>query len=133
MLVCSARSVPVSAWRDRAKRTCSGATTVADRTLFQSGWFVFGVLTQTLVVTPDPLPPLIPFVESRAANPLLLMTLAITAVGSFSCRWVRWHHISAQTLPPAYFWMAAAALLRGYCRRTHAGHGPGYRRRYGWI
>ena len=107
-----------------------GATTVADQTLFQSGWFVFGVLTQTLVVHLIRTP-LIPFVESRAANPLLLMTLAITAVGLFLPMGPLAPHFKLQALPPAYFgWLLL--LLMGYAGLTQAMK-SWYRRRYGWI
>ena len=47
---------------------------------FQTGWFMVGLLTQTLIVhlirTAK-----IPFIESRAALPLLLSTLVVSAVG----------------------------------------------------
>jgi Mg2+-importing ATPase len=56
------------------------ASSVARQTLFQSGWFVVGLLTQTLVVHMLRTPKL-PFVQSRAAWPLIGMTLAIMAVG----------------------------------------------------
>jgi len=47
---------------------------------FQTGWFIVGLLTQTLIVhlirTVK-----IPFIESRAAKPLLLSTLIVSAIG----------------------------------------------------
>jgi len=47
---------------------------------FQTGWFIVGLLTQTLIVhlirTLK-----IPFIESRAAKPLLLSTLTVSAIG----------------------------------------------------
>ncbi len=48
---------------------------MAQQTLFQSGWFVVGLLTQTLIVHMIRTPK-IPFIQSRAAAPLLVMTLA---------------------------------------------------------
>ena len=50
-----------------------GANTPAQQTLFQSGWFVVGLLTQTLIVHMIRTPK-IPFIQSRAATPLLVMT-----------------------------------------------------------
>ncbi|MGB7479062.1 MAG: magnesium-translocating P-type ATPase, partial [Burkholderiaceae bacterium] len=50
-----------------------GATTPAQQSLFQSGWFVVGLLTQTLIVHMIRTPKL-PFIQSRAAAPLLAMT-----------------------------------------------------------
>lgn len=53
---------------------------MAQQTLFQSGQFVVGLLAQTLIVhmirTPE-----LPFVESRAAAPLMAMTASIMIVG----------------------------------------------------
>ena len=46
---------------------------MAEQTLFQSGWFVVGLLTQTLIVHMIRTPK-IPFIQSRAAAPLLVMT-----------------------------------------------------------
>ena len=52
------------------------ANTVAKQSLFQSGWFVVGLLTQTLIVhmirTQQ-----IPFIQSRAATPVILLTACI--------------------------------------------------------
>jgi P-type Mg2+ transporter len=56
------------------------ASTPARQGLFQSGWFVVGLLTQTLVVHMIRSPKL-PFVGSRAAPPLVVSTLVIMAVG----------------------------------------------------
>ena len=57
------------------------AQTPAAQTLFQSGWFVEGLLSQTLVVhlirTRG-----IPFVDSRAATPLVLTSLVVAAAGA---------------------------------------------------
>ena len=88
------------------------ADTVAQQTLFQSGWFVVGLLTQTLIVHMIRTPKL-PFIESRAAAPLMVMTAAIVLVGL----WLPMGPLAAtfrlQPLPPAYFaWLAA--ILIGY-------------------
>jgi Mg2+-importing ATPase len=56
------------------------ATTPAHASLFQTGWFVESLLTQTLIIhiirTNR-----VPFVQSRASLPLALTSLAIMAVG----------------------------------------------------
>ena len=107
-----------------------GATTAADQTLFQSGWFVLGALTQTLVVHLIRTP-LIPFVESRAAGPLLVMTLAITAFALFLPMGPLAPHFKLQALPPVYFgWLLL--LLAGYAGLTQAMK-SWYRQRYGWV
>ncbi|MGX7059404.1 magnesium-translocating P-type ATPase [Vagococcus humatus] len=56
-----------------------GANTIADQSLFQTGWFLVGLITQTMVVhivrTEK-----VPFLESRASTPLLISSgLAILA------------------------------------------------------
>ena len=100
------------------------------QTLFQSGWFVVGLLTQTLIVhlirTPK-----IPFVQSRAAPPLLAMSAAIVAVGLFIPMGPFAHYFKLQALPPAYFPILAAILL-GYMALTQLMKGF-YARRFGWL
>jgi Mg2+-importing ATPase len=57
-----------------------GARTAADATLFQTGWFVESLMTQTLIIhiirTNR-----IPFLESRASWPLTATTVAVMAAG----------------------------------------------------
>ncbi|MCT7075933.1 cation transporting ATPase C-terminal domain-containing protein, partial [Salmonella enterica] len=56
------------------------ANSVEMQTLFQSGWFIEGLLSQTLVV--HMLRTLkIPFFQSTASWPLLLMTGVVIALG----------------------------------------------------
>ena len=57
-----------------------GANGIDHQTLFQSGWFVEGLLSQTLIVHMIRTRK-IPFIQSRAAWPLIGMTIAIVAVG----------------------------------------------------
>ena len=90
-----------------------GANTVATQGLFQSGWFVVGLLTQTLVVHMIRTAKL-PFIESRAAAPLLVMTLAVMAAGIFLPQGPLAGYFKLQGLPAAYFaWLSA--ILLGYC------------------
>ena len=106
-----------------------GANTVAQQTLFQSGWFVVGVLTQTLIVhlirTPR-----IPFVQSRAAAPLLLASGLIMALGIFLPMGPLAHYFKLQPLPLLFFGYVGALLL-GYGLLTQAMKGY-YIRRFGW-
>jgi Mg2+-importing ATPase len=107
-----------------------GASSIAQQTLFQSGWFVFGVLTQTLVVhllrTPR-----MPFVQSRAAPPLLVMTLVIAAAGVFLPMGPLAPYFKLQALPPLYFvWLVV--LLCGYAALTQVMK-TWYGRRFGWL
>jgi len=106
-----------------------GASTVAQQTLFQSGWFVERLLTQTLIVhmirTPQ-----IPFIQSRAATPLLVMTALIMAIGIFLPMGPLAHYFKLQALPPLYFVFLPMILL-AYMGFTQAMKGI-YFRRYGW-
>ena len=87
-----------------------GANSVANMALFQSGWFVVGLLTQTLIVhfirTRK-----IPFIQSRASAPVLLMTAAVMALGvaipftSFGA------YLGFVPLPPKYFLWLAGILV----------------------
>jgi Mg2+-importing ATPase len=105
------------------------ANTAGHQTLFQSGWFVEGLLSQTLIVhlirTRK-----IPFLQSRAAWPLLAMGTAIAAAGIWLPMGRFAHYFRLQALPLAYFpWLAA--MLAGYATLTQAVKGW-YARRYGW-
>ncbi|MFK0293869.1 magnesium-translocating P-type ATPase [Streptomyces sp. NPDC090442] len=108
-----------------------GANSELHQALFQSGWFVEGLLTQTLVVhmlrTRK-----IPFVQSRATWPVLLMTAVVMAVGV----WLPFSPLAGalgmQALPLAYFpWLVAT--LAAYCLLTQ-GVKRWYVRRFGeWL
>jgi len=106
-----------------------GADDPSRQTLFQSGWFVEGVLSQTLIVhlirTRR-----IPFLQSRAAWPVVGMTLAVMALGIFLPMSPFASYFRLQALPLAYFpWLAL--ILLGYVCLTQAMKGF-YARRYGW-
>jgi Mg2+-importing ATPase len=106
-----------------------GAQTLAQQTLFQSGWFVVGLLTQTLVVHMLRTPKL-PFVQSRAAWPLLAATGGVVAVGVWLPMGPLADYFKLGALPPAYFpWLVA--LLVGYAALTTLMK-RFYIRRFGW-
>ena len=93
------------------------ANTSANASLFQTGWFVESLLTQTLIVhiirTRR-----IPFVQSRASAPMMFATLAIIAIGI----WLPYSPLAASLgmvpLPGAYwFWIAGFMIL--YSILTH--------------
>ncbi|AYH44022.1 magnesium-translocating P-type ATPase [Azoarcus sp. DN11] len=106
-----------------------GATTPEQQTLFQSGWFIVGLLTQTLIVHMIRTPKL-PFIQSRAATPLLVMTGIIMAVGIFLPMGPLADSFKLQALPPLYFVFLPMILL-GYMGLTQAMKGI-YSRRWGW-
>ncbi len=106
-----------------------GAQTVAQQGLFQSGWFVEGLLTQTLIVHMIRTPRL-PFIESRAAAPLLVATAAIVAAGLWLPMGPLAAYFKLQPLPTAYFaWLAA--ILLGYALLATAMK-RFYIARFGW-
>jgi Mg2+-importing ATPase len=105
------------------------ANSLARQGLFQSGWFVVGLLTQTLVVHMVRTPRL-PFVQSHAAAPLMAMTLAIMAIGLWLPLGPLAGYFKLQALPLAYYgWLLA--ILLGYSTLTTLMK-RFYIRRYGW-
>ncbi|MCC7462474.1 MAG: magnesium-translocating P-type ATPase [Gammaproteobacteria bacterium] len=106
-----------------------GAQTPAQQTLFQSGWFVVGLLTQTLIVHMIRTPKL-PFIQSRAATPLMVMTGVIMAIGIFLPMGPLAHYFKMQPLPALYFVLLPLIVL-GYMALTQAMK-VFYRRRWGW-
>lgn len=93
-----------------------GCSSPGSQSLFQSGWFVEGLLSQTLIVHMIRTKK-IPFIQSRASWPVMCMTLAIMAAGIIipftrfgSC-------IGLTPLPLSYFpWLAATLIA--YCVLT---------------
>ena len=97
--------------------------------LFQSGWFVVGLLTQTLVVHLLRTPKL-PFIQSRAAGPLMAMTLAIIVIGLWLPQGSLASYFHLQALPLAYYG-AVVGILIGYSLLTTLMK-RFYIRRFGW-
>jgi Mg2+-importing ATPase len=92
------------------------ANAVETQSIFQSGWFIEGLLSQTLIVhiirTNK-----IPFIQSRAALPLLLLTASIIAIGIYIPFSPMAHAIGLRPLPLKYFWWLAGILM-GYAVLT---------------
>ncbi len=105
------------------------ANTPDHQTLFQSGWFVVGLLTQTLIVHMIRTPK-IPFLQSRAALPLMVMTGVIMVVGIFLPMGPLAHYFKLQALPSLYFVFLPVILL-AYMGLTQAVKGY-YIRKFGW-
>jgi len=105
------------------------ANAVEHQALFQSGWFVVGLLTQTLIVHMIRSPK-IPFIESRAAWPLTGMTLLIMVIGVFLPMGPLADYFKLQALPWPYFvWLVG--ILFGYVLLTSLMKRY-YIRRFGW-
>ncbi|MGH8147178.1 MAG: magnesium-translocating P-type ATPase [Rhodanobacteraceae bacterium] len=93
-----------------------GANSVAHQSLFQSGWFVESLLTQTLVVHMIRTRR-IPFLQSSAAAPVLGLTTAIIAIGIALPYTALGRHLGMVELPLEYFgWLAATVVA--YCVLT---------------
>ncbi len=89
--------------------------------LFQAGWFVESLLTQTLIIhiirTAR-----IPFFQSRASLPLILTTLLICAAGGvIPYTWLG-ATLGFAPLPPLY-WGLVMAMIAAYAVLTHLAKG----------
>lgn len=108
-----------------------GCTSPAMQALFQSGWFIEGLLSQTLVVhlirTRK-----IPFIQSRASLPVMLMTFSIMAIGIIVPFTSFGAYIGLMPLPFSYFpWLAATLLA--YCFLTQSIKTWYIRRFHKWL
>jgi Mg2+-importing ATPase len=105
------------------------ADSVENQTLFQSGWFIEGLLSQTLIVHMIRTRK-IPFVQSIAGWPLLMMTLLIMVVGITIPMSPLAGYFKMEALPLSYFpWLAG--ILLAYMVLTQSMKGF-YARRFGW-
>ena len=92
------------------------ANTPAKQTLFQSGWFIEGLLSQTLIVhmirTKQ-----IPFIQSWAAAPVVALTSLIMVIGI----WIPFSPFASalklEPLPGTYF-LYLLVILFAYCALT---------------
>jgi Mg2+-importing ATPase len=85
--------------------------------LFQTGWFVESLLTQTLIIhiirTAK-----IPFLESRASTALITTTIIIAAIGIALPFSGLGSFLGFAPLPPAY-WILLGLILLSYVILTH--------------
>ncbi|MDY7546797.1 magnesium-translocating P-type ATPase [Glaciimonas sp. CA11.2] len=106
-----------------------GANTNEHQTLFQSGWFIEGLLSQTLIVHMIRTRK-IPFFQSRASWALISMTVIIMAIGILLPMSPLAHYFKLQALPLSYFpWLLL--ILGAYAVLTQMMKGW-YAKRYGW-
>ena len=105
------------------------ANTPARQTLFQSGWFIEGLLSQTLIVhlirTRK-----IPFLQSVPASPLAIASALIVTLGVFLPMGPMATYLQMQALPWDYFPLLAFILL-GYAGLVQAMKSF-YTHRFGW-
>ncbi|WP_442604243.1 magnesium-translocating P-type ATPase [Paenibacillus sp. KN14-4R] len=92
------------------------ANTVGSQSLFQSGWFIEGLLSQTLIVHMIRTEK-IPFFQSRASMPVIVLTSFIMVAGIFIPFSAFGASVGLEPLPLAYFpWLVV--ILLGYCFLT---------------
>ena len=92
------------------------ANTPGHQSLFQSGWFIEGLLSQTLIVHMIRTRK-IPFIQSWATAPVLALTTGIMAIGIFIPFSGFAGALKMQPLPVSYFpWLLA--ILLTYCLLT---------------
>lgn len=94
------------------------ANSVESQAFFQSGWFIEGLLSQTLIVhiirTRQ-----IPFIQSRASGTLLLTTAIIMAIGVYLPFSRFGASLGFVKMPLAYFpWLIV--ILISYCALAHS-------------
>jgi Mg2+-importing ATPase len=93
-----------------------GANSPEHQSLFQSGWFIESLLSQTLIVHMIRTHK-IPFIQSTASPPVLLVTAAVMAIGIFFPFSPLGASVGMQPLPLSYFaWLFA--MLLSYCVLT---------------
>ncbi|MFJ6563692.1 magnesium-translocating P-type ATPase [Streptomyces sp. NPDC091412] len=92
------------------------ANTTGSQSLFQSGWFIEGLLSQTLIVHMIRTRK-IPFIQSRASVPVMVMTAAVMAFGVALPFTPLGASLGLQPLPVSYFpWLIGTLLA--YCVLT---------------
>ncbi len=94
-----------------------GASTPAQAPLFQTGWFVESLLSQTLIIHVIRTRRLA-FIESRASTPLLLTGLATCLVGIW-LPYSPFAKVFGFVALPARYWPLLGAMLLAYLVLTH--------------
>ncbi|HJS89401.1 MAG TPA: magnesium-translocating P-type ATPase [Steroidobacteraceae bacterium] len=94
-----------------------GARTPAQAALFQTGWFVESIISQTLIIHVIRTRRLA-FIESRASAPLMLTSLGVCAVGAILPYSPFAGALGFVPLPPL-FWPILALMVLAYLALTH--------------
>ena len=106
-----------------------GAQTQGHAALFQTGWFVESLLTQTLIIHVIRTHK-IPFLQSRASMPLIFTSLVISAIGLWLPTSPFASALGLKALP-GLFWPALFAMLMAYLTLAHFVK-LWFIKRYGW-
>jgi Mg2+-importing ATPase len=108
-----------------------GASSVERQGVFQSGWFIEGLLSQTLIVHMIRTKK-VPFIQSTAALPVLLLTAVVMAVGIYFPFSRLGSATAMARLPWTYFpWLAVTLLA--YCALTQGVKTWYIRRFHAWL
>ncbi|MFJ3926715.1 magnesium-translocating P-type ATPase [Streptomyces sp. NPDC090022] len=108
-----------------------GANSEAHQSLFQSGWFVEGLLSQTLIVHMIRTRK-IPFIQSRASWPVMVMTVLAVLTGLYLPFSPLAGSLGFVPLPAGYFpWLIG--VLLAYCALTQAVKTWYIRRFHTWL
>lgn len=86
--------------------------TVADQAAFQSGWFIVGLITQTLALHILRTKKL-PFVQSTASLPVWTTTIGVFIVGGLLSLTSLGHYVDLTALPVSY-WLIFPLIIIGY-------------------
>lgn len=93
------------------------ANSIAQSALFQTGWFVESLLSQTLIIhiirTSK-----IPFLQSRASVPLIITSVLICSIGVY-LPYSPFNHQLGFVPLPKLFWIYLFFILVGYLSLTH--------------
>lgn len=101
------------------------------QSLFQSGWFIEGLLSQTLIVHMIRTRK-IPFIQSRASLPVMITTFAIMAIGIIIPFTGLGASVGFTPLPWSYFpWLVG--ILLGYCLLTQVVKGWYIKKYHRWL
>jgi Mg2+-importing ATPase len=108
-----------------------GARSPAHQALFQSGWFIEALLSQTLIVHMIRTEK-IPFIQSRASAPVIALTALVMAAGIAIPFSPIGAAVGLMPLPMTYFpWLVA--ILLGYCTLTQFVKRWYVRRFHAWL
>ena len=105
------------------------ANSIDNQTIFQSGWFIEGLMTQTLIVHMIRTKK-IPFIQSQPGTMLLVSTTIIMAIGIYLPMGFLANYFKFSSLPDSYFSILVLLLL-AYIALTQLMKGY-YSKKFGW-